>query len=57
VYFVTRQKSNAVYTVIKIVREKEPEKDKPMMALEEFIDLEYNSRTKTANSFTAPRRL
>ena len=41
VYFVTRQKSNAVYTVIKTVREIESEKDKAMVTLEEFIDLEY----------------
>jgi hypothetical protein len=41
VYFVTRQKSNAVYTVIKTVREIESEKNKPMVTLEEFIDLEY----------------
>jgi hypothetical protein len=41
VYFVTRLKSNAVYTVIKTVRECEPERNKPMVTREEFIDLEY----------------
>jgi len=42
VYFVTRQKSNAVFTVIKTVREYERQKDVAMVTLEEFIDLEYH---------------
>jgi len=41
VYFVTRQKSNAIYTAITTVRETKPEKDKVMVTLEEFFDLEY----------------
>lgn len=41
IFFVTRQKSNAVYRVIETKREHKKQKDKAMVLLEEIIDLEY----------------
>jgi len=57
VYFVTRQKSNAVYTVLKTVRKNEPEKNKPMVTLEEFIDLEYKLEDKDGKQLHGPKEV
>lgn len=57
VYFVTRQKSNAVYTVIKTVRKNEPEKNKPMVTLEEFIDLEYKLEDNDGKQLHGPKEV
>jgi len=57
VYFVTRQKSNAVYTVIKTVRQSELEKDKAMVTLEEFIDLEYKLEDDEGKRLKGPKEV
>jgi hypothetical protein len=55
VFFVTRQKSNAAYKVIKTVRESEPEKNKPMVTREEFIDLEYALEDEDGKRLSGPK--
>jgi hypothetical protein len=42
VFFVTRQKKNAVFNVIKVFREHPKIKDKAMVLREEIIELEYS---------------
>jgi hypothetical protein len=41
VFFVTRQKKNAVYRVVEVLREHKKEKGKAMVLREEIIELEY----------------
>lgn len=41
VYFVTRIKKNAVYTVVKVLREHKKEHGKAMVLREEIIEIEY----------------
>lgn len=57
VFFVTRQKSNAAYKVIKTVRESEPEKNKPMVTREEFIDLEYALEDEDGKRLSGPKAI
>ena len=47
IYFVTRQKSNAVYEVLKTVSEKKLRKNKPGVSKEEIITITYKAGKKT----------
>ena len=46
IYFVTRIKKNAVYTVVEILREHTAIKGKAMVLKEEIIELEYTPEGK-----------
>jgi hypothetical protein len=56
VFFVTRIKKNAVYTVIEINREHKKEKGKAMVLREEIIEIEYIPKMKMAKSKQSKRK-
>lgn len=54
VYFITRLKKNALYTVVEVLREHKKEKGKAMVLKEEIIEIEYcpedeNGKKRTKN--------
>jgi len=52
IYFVTRMKKNAVYTVIETVQEHERIKGKAMVIKEEIIELEYHPENDKGKKIT-----
>jgi len=56
VFFVTRMKKNAVYTVIETVQEHEKTKGKAMVIKEEIIELEYHPENEKGKKITNQTR-
>ena len=52
VFFVTRLKKNAVYTVMEVTRVHDRKKDKAMVLRDEIIELEYNPEDETGKKQT-----
>jgi hypothetical protein len=52
VFFVTRIKKNAVYSVIEVLQEHQKEKGKAMVLQEEIIELEYSPEDKNGKKQT-----
>lgn len=56
VYFVTRIKKNAVYSVIEVLREHTKEKGKAMVLREEIIEIEYTPEDKNGKKLTKEKK-
>lgn len=56
IFFVTRMKKNAVYTVIETVQEHEKTKGKAMVIKEEIIELEYHPENEKGKKITNQTR-
>lgn len=56
VYFVTRIKKNAVYTVVKVLREHAKEKGKAMVLREEIIEIEYTPEDNNGKKITQEKK-
>lgn len=56
VYFVTRIKKNAVYSVIEVLREHTKEKGKAMVLREEIIEVEYTPEDKNGKKLTKEKK-
>ncbi len=56
VFFVTRIKRNAVYTVIETLREQEKEKGRAMVLREEIIEIEYSPEDEKGNGQANQRK-
>jgi hypothetical protein len=56
VYFVTRIKKNAVYSVIEVLREHTKEKGKAMVLREEIIEIEYTPEDNTGKKLTKEKK-
>ena len=56
VFFVTRMKKNAIYTVIEVLQEHQKQKGKAMVIREEIIEIEYSPEDENGKKQTKERK-
>lgn len=57
VYFVTRIKKNAVYTVVELLQENQKQKGKAMVLREEIIEIQYTPEDENGKKLTKEKKI
>ena len=57
VYFVTRIKKNAVYTVVELLQENQKQKGKAMVLREEVIEIQYTPEDENGKKLTKEKKI
>lgn len=56
VFFVTRIKKNALYTVIELIQQNQKQKGKAMVLREEIIEIEYTPEDENGKKLTKDKK-